>query len=111
MQNPSTHGPRQIQPLSCYHSYQNPAWKLRASRYRVRWGRSEVIGRYPGGFFRRRRTVHQVDNHRLRWLAGRRTFFRQALHLGLLHLGRGVFFDPAADCRYVAALDAALEVW
>lgn len=103
MRNPSTHGPRQIQPLSFYHSYQNPAWKLRSSRYRVRWGRSALIGRYPGGFFRRRRTVHQVAARRLRWLAGRRTFFRQARTLGFLSVGRGAFFDQVADCRYVAA--------
>lgn len=101
---------KRMRALAFFHYHPDRAWKLRASRFRPRWRRSALLGTYVGGFYRRRRTVHLVGARRLRWLASRRTFFRQARDLGFLSVGRGVYFNPEADCSYMAALDAALEV-
>lgn len=47
---------------------------------------------------RRRHTVFHRSN--LRFLAVRRNLARQCRDLGFAHVGRGVWYDQAADVRY-----------
>lgn len=60
--------------------------------------------RYAQPGHRPRRRTRFNQGGRLRYLAGRRTLARQCRALGFAHVGRGVWYDPAADCAYAGGV-------